>query len=966
MLARGLIRPTFNPLYGSQAFLVPKKGPEKYRMVVDMRKLNQQTKRSSLMMPNLEQQVSYPKGAKFYGSFDILSGFDYLPVAENSRKYFVLVTCFGAYEFCGSPQGWINTPQLFQNRMLVEILQPIDLFGQEDTGVIQWIDDSLLYSRTFDGYITALDKFLKQMILKNLRLNIRKCDLLSKEAEWCGRRITEHGWNYSDKYFSKILKTPKPTFKHELAQALYLANWLSPSVPELAKIRDAFTTEVQLQTTMKQLKKDNEPVTWTPELEKAWHDLLQALETSSRNFLASYDHEQPLCLFADASGDYWGLMLTQCTNCDPADASDHTPLSDQKHQPIFFLSGKFASAQLTWHISQKELYPIIYSFKRLPYLMFGHTRRITVFTDHKNLTYILNPEWSPKSAYIDRLIRWGLLLQNADMCVRHIKGEDNVAADILSRWGNQYNVPSSTTIPTGLLTVLRAQVVDASFENEEVGVRNPWYTGKWQRITEEEVLEHQKLALNQPDLKELVHKRNKLWIPFSILPRLIVHNHFSNSHPSSSEETDYLRTFSFELPANLSLDDMVRGYRERCVHCQRRPKLLRRALNETPITKIPRKILHADYLYINKHSHFLVIVDNATRKVFLKHTKTDNAQLMALALIEFMGNFQLLPEFQIYTDNGSYFASNLLANFEFRLGFSRNFSVQFAPWTNGTVEIANSKILKIVRALVSEYGLYEAFISSLTGIIMHVMNNSPSSIKAGYTPNQLFMDAPANDASALIDRRKLATVVDNEIVDPRNVDNVIENIQKLRGILEEKLQIAYDCTQNRRLRQRRRYNQRWQAKNIQYMKGDWVLFSRAGMQAGRDKTKPNWVGPYQVCGPTRTNVYIIRDLLGKQRVAHAARLWPYAPNTYEPPPNLAKVFLNDSGPLEVERFIDLKFEDGEYFVLTRWLGFSPTDDSWEPMENMTKDLPALLEDFLSSDTDPIFKRALAQFKRLRR
>ena len=145
------------------------------------------------------------------------------------------------------------------------------------------------------------------------------------------------------------------------------------------------------------------------------------------------------------------------------------------------------------------------------------------------------------------------------MCVRFNKGKDNVAADILSRWGNQHNVPSTMTIPIGLLNVLRAQVVDAAFENEEVSVRYPWCSGEWKRFTEEEVFEHQKLALNQPDLKELLHKRSKLWIPFSILPCLIVHYHVSNSYSSSSEETDYLRTFSFELPANISLDDIIHG-----------------------------------------------------------------------------------------------------------------------------------------------------------------------------------------------------------------------------------------------------------------------------------------------------------------------------------------------------------------------------------------------------------------------
>ena len=125
------------------------------------------------------------------------------------------------------------------------------------------------------------------MIKKNLRLNITKCTLLSTEAEWCGRRISKEGWTYSKKYFKKILKTPKPSFTHELAQALYLINWLSPCVPQLAKLRDVFSSVVKLQTTMKQLKKKNETTEWTPVLEQGWKDLLNALETSSKNFCLS-------------------------------------------------------------------------------------------------------------------------------------------------------------------------------------------------------------------------------------------------------------------------------------------------------------------------------------------------------------------------------------------------------------------------------------------------------------------------------------------------------------------------------------------------------------------------------------------------------------------------------------------------------------------------------------------------------
>ena len=52
---------------------------------------------------------------------------------------------------------------------------------------------------------------------------------------------------------------------------------------------------------------------------------------------------------------------------------------------------------------------------------------------------------------------------------------------------------------------------------------------------------------------------------------------------------------------------------------------------------------------------------------------------------------------------------------------------------------------------------------------MHAMNNTPSPFTANYTPNQLFIDAPPDDASALIDSKQLATVVDNEFVAPRTM-----------------------------------------------------------------------------------------------------------------------------------------------------------------------------------------------------
>ena len=71
----GIVRETKNPVYGSTAFTVPKKGPKKYRMVLNMKPLNNITKNSALVLPNSEKQFTFLRSAKIFASFDMLSGF---------------------------------------------------------------------------------------------------------------------------------------------------------------------------------------------------------------------------------------------------------------------------------------------------------------------------------------------------------------------------------------------------------------------------------------------------------------------------------------------------------------------------------------------------------------------------------------------------------------------------------------------------------------------------------------------------------------------------------------------------------------------------------------------------------------------------------------------------------------------------------------------------------------------------
>ena len=100
---------------------------------------------------------------------------------------------------------------------------------------------------------------------------------------------------------------------------------------------------------------------------------------------------------------------------DPASEDYNVPVEKQEHIPVFFLSGKLHTNQLARHISQKEMYPVMHSFKRVPYMVLGHRSRINIFTDHKNIINVLNPISGPNSAYLDGLTRWGLIIQQVDI-----------------------------------------------------------------------------------------------------------------------------------------------------------------------------------------------------------------------------------------------------------------------------------------------------------------------------------------------------------------------------------------------------------------------------------------------------------------------------------------------------------------------------------------------------------------------
>jgi hypothetical protein len=81
------------------------------------------------------------------------------------------------------------------------------------------------------------------------------------------------------------------------------------------------------------------------------------------------------------------------------------------------------SAQQNYTTTEKELLSIIATLKE--FRNFLLVQQITVFADHKNLTY--------KNFNTERVMRWRLVLEEFATDLQYIKGTRNVVANALSR-----------------------------------------------------------------------------------------------------------------------------------------------------------------------------------------------------------------------------------------------------------------------------------------------------------------------------------------------------------------------------------------------------------------------------------------------------------------------------------------------------------------------------------------------------
>jgi hypothetical protein len=140
LTSRGWIVPSHSE-WAAQAFLVPKpadptKKEKQWRLVVDYRYLNTQTKDDPFPLPLIEDLVYKQARNSIWTIFDLEDGFHQMHLAPASQELTAFVTSQGLFHWTVLPMGVKNGPAMFQ-RMISWILRDLPQ-------AVVYIDDVLV------------------------------------------------------------------------------------------------------------------------------------------------------------------------------------------------------------------------------------------------------------------------------------------------------------------------------------------------------------------------------------------------------------------------------------------------------------------------------------------------------------------------------------------------------------------------------------------------------------------------------------------------------------------------------------------------------------------------------------------------------------------------------------------------------------------------------------------------------
>lgn len=648
LLSAGLIENSSSPFAAPVTLAFKKDEGKRSRLCIDFSEFNKYVVPEAHPFPRIEDIMVKAGNSEWFSALDINSAFWSIPVRIRDKSKLGFVTQNGHFQWTVLPFGLKTSSSIFQ-RVLANLLRKNKL----NKFCINYIDDILIFSETFEEHIKHLDLLINAIQREGFKLKLLKCNFAKKSIKYLGHVIEKGKVRpYKDNLIAiKCFERPKnkKNVRQFLGKINFYYKYIENAADSLEPLHNLLRKDVKFN--------------WDNKCEEAFNSMKNYLCSSP--ILSIYDYEKDVYIYTDASGEGFGAILKQ-------------PQENGYLHPVAYFSKKLNASQKKQKAIYLECMAIKEAIKYWQHWLIG--RQFIVVSDHKPLEAM-----RVKARTDEPLGDLMFYLSQYNFKIIYSPGKTNLEADSLSR-----------------------NPVLESFENEEdnlkaVNIISLEQIIDDQKLNEEELKKDKNTVIKGNIAFKNIKRNERIFISERFGRELIKKVHEFYGHIGVKHLINKIRPHYYFK----NMDNAVIKFCKSCSTCienkSRRVKLLGLMSRLGPANE-PYEIMSIDTIggfAGNKSSkkYMHILIDHMTRYVFATTSKSQTASEF-IKLIDPITKKNSIKI--ILGDQYAGINSKELKNYLKEKKINLIFTCVDCPESNGMIERVNQTIVNRIRCKINE------------------------------------------------------------------------------------------------------------------------------------------------------------------------------------------------------------------------------------------------------------------------